>query len=143
MTDERFRPDDSAPVYAISVAAHLSGLHPQTLRQYDRLGLVSPGRTGGRTRLYSLRDIARLREVSRLSAEGVNLAGIQRILALEAENERLRSQLGSLLAEVQRLRPSLAAHPTPAPGEPSTALVVWRPRPADRGPRTRRPDHSS
>ena len=99
MSEERIRPDDDLPVYAISVASQIAGLHPQTLRQYDRLGLVSPDRTGGRNRLYSLRDIIRLREVSRLSAEGVNLAGIQRILTLETENERLRSQLGLLLAE--------------------------------------------
>lgn len=129
MTDDRLRPDDSTPVYAISVAAQIAGLHPQTLRQYDRLGLVSPDRTGGRNRLYSLRDIERLREVSRLSSDGVNLAGIQRILELQTEVEMLRSQVGTLLAEVQRLRPSLGARPS---AEPSTALVVWRPRPADR-----------
>ena len=123
-----FRPDEATPVYAISVAAQIAGLHPQTLRQYDRLGLVSPDRVGGRNRLYSLRDIARLREVARLSSEGVNLAGIQRILALESENERLRSEVGLLRAEVQRLRPVLGAR-SEAPG---TALVVWRPRPADR-----------
>lgn len=129
MTDDRLRPDDATPVYAISVAAQIAGLHPQTLRQYDRLGLVSPGRTGGRNRLYSLRDIERLREVSRLSSDGVNLAGIQRILELQTEVDMLRSQVGTLLAEVQRLRPSLGARTS---GEPSTALVVWRPRPADR-----------
>ena len=92
MTDDRLRPDDSTPVYAISVAAQIAGLHPQTLRQYDRLGLVSPDRTGGRNRLYSLRDIERLREVSRLSSDGVNLAGIQRILELQTEVEMLRAQ---------------------------------------------------
>jgi MerR family transcriptional regulator/heat shock protein HspR len=132
MNDDRLRPDDGAPVYVISVAAQITGLHPQTLRQYDRLGLVSPDRTGGRNRLYSLRDIARLREVSRLSAEGVNLAGIHRILELESDNERLRSQLGILLAELQRLRPGIGSRPAPGPSEPSNALVVWRPRPADR-----------
>jgi MerR family transcriptional regulator/heat shock protein HspR len=63
--------DVDAPVYAISIAAQLAGLHPQTLRQYDRLGLVSPDRTGGRNRLYSLRDVARLREVTQLSNDGV------------------------------------------------------------------------
>ena len=132
MNEDRLRPDDGAPVYVISVAAQISGLHPQTLRQYDRLGLVSPDRTGGRNRLYSLRDIARLREVSRLSADGVNLAGIHRILELESDNERLRSQLGTLLAELQRLRPGIGSRPAAPPGEPSNALVVWRPRPADR-----------
>src|SRR6478735_5983173 len=79
--------DDAVPVYVISVAAKLSGLHPQTLRQYDRLGLVSPGRTVGRGRRYSTRDVAQLREVQRLSQElGINLAGIKRILELEEEN---------------------------------------------------------
>ena len=132
MADDQLRVDDAAPVYVLSVAAQIAGLHPQTLRQYDRLGLVSPGRTGGRNRLYSLRDINRLREVSRLSAEGVNLAGIHRVLELESENERLRSQLGMLLAEVQRLRPGLGARNPATPSDPGTALVVWRPRPADR-----------
>jgi MerR family transcriptional regulator, heat shock protein HspR len=132
VSEDRIRVDEAAPVYAISVAAQIAGLHPQTLRQYDRLGIVSPGRTGGRNRLYSLRDIARLREVSRLSADGVNLAGIHRILELETENERLRSQLGVLLAEVQRLRPSLGARSSGSTSDPGTALVVWRPRPADR-----------
>ena len=132
MNEDRVHVDDAAPVYVISVAAQIAGLHPQTLRQYDRLGLVSPGRTGGRNRLYSLRDIERLREVSKLSGEGVNLAGIQRILELESENERLRMQLGTLIAEVQRLRPSLGARPAPGASDPGTALVVWRPRPADR-----------
>ena len=131
------RPDDSAPVYAISVAAQIAGMHPQTLRQYDRLGLVSPDRTSGRNRLYSLRDIARLREVARLTGDGVNLAGIQRILALETENDRLRSEVGLLRAEVQRLRPRLPARSSDAADGPSTALVVWRPRPADRDPRSR------
>ena len=131
------RPDDSAPVYAISVAAQIAGMHPQTLRQYDRLGLVSPDRTSGRNRLYSLRDIARLREVARLTGDGVNLAGIQRILALETENDRLRSEVGLLRAEVQRLRPRLPARSTDEVDGPSTALVVWRPRPADRDPRSR------
>lgn len=102
--------DDDTPVYVISVAAALAGLHPQTLRQYDRLGLVSPNRTGGRNRLYSMRDIARLRAVQRLAADGVNLTGIMRILELEEQIEQLRRRLEGL---EQRER--------------STALVVWRP----------------
>lgn len=81
---------DDAPMFVISVAAELAGMHPQTLRQYDRLGLVSPQRTRGRGRRYSLRDVARLREVQRLSQdEGINLQGIKRILALHSEVERL------------------------------------------------------
>ena len=102
--------DDDTPVYVISVAASLAGLHPQTLRQYDRLGLVSPTRTTGRNRLYSTRDIARLREVQRLAGDGVNLTGIIRILELEEHLDRMRARLDALEAR-----------------ERSTALVVWRP----------------
>ena len=104
--------DVDAPVFAISVAAQLSGLHPQTLRQYDRLGLVSPGRTGGRSRLYSLRDIARLREVVHLAEAGVNLEGIRRIMELRAENDSLRARL----AEVERSEyVPRAGHEPPVP----------------------------
>lgn len=102
--------DDDTPLYVISVTAALSGLHPQTLRQYDRLGLVSPNRTGGRNRLYSMRDIAKLREVQRLAADGVNLSGIVRILELEEQLDRIRRRLDDLESR-----------------ERSTALVVWRP----------------
>ncbi|NRQ31389.1 helix-turn-helix transcriptional regulator [Nonomuraea sp. NN258] len=96
---------DDTPVYVISVAAQLSGLHPQTLRQYDRLGLVCPGRTAGRGRLYSTRDIVMLREVQRLSQEeGINLAGIKRILELENEALRLREEVHRLRAEMQMVK---------------------------------------
>jgi MerR family transcriptional regulator/heat shock protein HspR len=106
MTSE-FELSDNTPVYVISVAAQLSGLHPQTLRSYDRLGLVTPGRTTGGGRRYSLRDILILREVTRLSAEGVNLLGIKRILELElAEQESLR-QMAELRAEISQLRAEL------------------------------------
>ena len=99
---------DDTPVYVISVAAQLSGLHPQTLRAYDRLGLVSPGRTAGRGRRYSLRDILILREVQRLSHEdGVNLSGIKRILELESEWQRSRIRLAELAAEIDQLRAEL------------------------------------
>lgn len=102
-----------AQVYVISVAAELAGMHPQTLRQYDRLGLVQPGRTRGRGRRYSLRDIATLREVQRLSQEeGVNLAGIKRILELESEVERLRRQVEYLRAFAEPGRRVFAAHPS-------------------------------
>ncbi|MBW8481995.1 heat shock protein transcriptional repressor HspR [Actinomadura parmotrematis] len=85
---------DDTPVYVISVAAELSGLHPQTLRTYDRLGLVSPGRTAGRGRRYSMRDIVLLREIQRLSQEeGVNLSGIKHILHLQRDNVRLHDEL--------------------------------------------------
>lgn len=83
--------------FVISVAAELAGMHPQTLRQYDRLGLVTPSRTKGRGRRYTLRDVERLREVQRLSQEeGINLAGIQRIMELEDEVDRLRAQRDAL-----------------------------------------------
>ena len=132
---------DDAAVYVISVAATLAGMHPQTLRQYDRLGLVTPRRAAGRGRRYTRRDIANLREVQRLSQdEGVNLAGIKRILELSnrvAELERevalLRSRqpadVGVFAAgptgdvvEVQRGRRVRRAHP-----RDSAALVLWRP----------------
>jgi MerR family transcriptional regulator, heat shock protein HspR len=98
---------DDSPVYVISVAAQLSGLHPQTLRTYDRLGLVSPGRSAGRSRRYSLRDVLLLREVQRLSQEGVNLLGIKRILELESELERFRGALAQMTEEMGQLRTEL------------------------------------
>jgi MerR family transcriptional regulator, heat shock protein HspR len=103
----QFEMSDDTPVYVISVAAQLSGLHPQTLRAYDRLGLVSPGRTGGGGRRYSLRNILILREVQRLSKEGVNLTGIKRILELEHAEQDSRSLLGELHAEISQLRAEL------------------------------------
>lgn len=99
-----------APVYVISVAAEMAGLHPQTLRQYDRLGLVTPTRTDSGGRRYSLRDIVRLREVQRLSQEdGVNLSGIKRILDLENQVEALQARLVQALAELSEVHASLAA----------------------------------
>ncbi|HTP14763.1 MAG TPA: helix-turn-helix transcriptional regulator [Streptosporangiaceae bacterium] len=107
MTSE-FELSDDTPVYVISVAAQLSGLHPQTLRAYDRLGLVSPGRAAGRGRRYSLRDILILREVQRLSQEeGINLSGIKRILALESADQRSRLLLAEMHAEISQLRAEL------------------------------------
>jgi MerR family transcriptional regulator/heat shock protein HspR len=104
----QFELTDDTPVYVISVAAQLSGLHPQTLRAYDRLGLVSPGRAVGRGRRYSLRDILILREVQRLSQEeGINLSGIKRILELELAEDRNRVRLAELLAEISQLRAEL------------------------------------
>lgn len=95
---------DDSPVYVISVAAQLSGLHPQTLRTYDRLGLVSPGRTAGKGRRYSMRDIILLREIQRLSQEeGINLAGIKHILDLQRETEALRAEMARLRALVEEL----------------------------------------
>ena len=96
-------PDDDAGLYVISVAAELSGLHPQTLRQYDRLGLVSPNRTVGRNRRYSLRDIASLRMVGRLVGEGINHAGIKRIIELESAMANMAIEVAQLRIEVDAL----------------------------------------
>ena len=103
-------PDD-APVYVISVAAELAGLHPQTLRQYDRMGIVRPRRAGGRFRLYSMRDVRRLRQVTELTSEGLNLVGIQRVLDLEERLSVLEERLARYEAD-----------------SASTALVVWHPQ---------------
>lgn len=138
--------EDSTPIFVISVAAQLAGMHPQTLRQYDRLGLVTPGRAAGRGRRYSARDVAVLREVQRLSQdEGVSLAGIKRILELENQVEALRSRVDELSVELERAggasRRVFAAGPSGEvfavlPGRrparsPLTGgtLVVWRPIP--------------
>jgi len=96
-------PADDESVYVISVAAELSGMHPQTLRQYDRLGLVSPGRASGRGRRYSLRDIASLRNIQRLVGEGVNLAGIARIIELESAVANMALEVAKLRTEVDAL----------------------------------------
>ncbi|MFH5821690.1 heat shock protein transcriptional repressor HspR [Georgenia sp. AZ-5] len=104
---------EDAPILTISVAAELAGMHPQTLRQYDRLGLVEPQRTRGRGRRYSLRDVALLREVQRLSQEeGINLAGIKRILDLQRELTRVRSDLEYLRATLDPGHRIFAAGPT-------------------------------
>ncbi len=95
--------DDEKGLYVISVAAELSGLHPQTLRQYDRLGLVSPSRTEGRNRRYSLRDIASLRVVQRLVGEGINHAGIKRIIELENAMANMAIEVAQLRIEVDAL----------------------------------------
>jgi MerR family transcriptional regulator/heat shock protein HspR len=95
--------DDKAGLYVISVAAELSGLHPQTLRQYDRLGLVSPNRTEGRNRRYSLRDIASLRMVQRLTSEGINHVGVKRIIELETAVANMALEVAQLRIEVDSL----------------------------------------
>ncbi len=127
-----------AKVLIISVAARLAVMHPQTLRQYDRLGLVQPGRAGGGGRRYSERDVALLREVQKLSQEdGVNLAGIKRIIGLEELAGELQQRVADLEAQLDDAYARLAQAEAMAsyPGRdlvrrerPSTALVVWRPR---------------
>jgi MerR family transcriptional regulator, heat shock protein HspR len=128
---------DDAKVLIISVAARMAGMHPQTLRQYDRMGLVQPGRAAGGGRRYSARDVAILREVQRLSQdEGVSLAGIKRIIELEQLTYELRQRLVEAEAELDVARRRIAemdalGYPrrdlVPRPTSPS-ALVVWKPR---------------
>jgi MerR family transcriptional regulator, heat shock protein HspR len=139
MTDQPI--DEHSPVLAIAVAAELAGMHPQTLRQYDRLGLVSPRRTAGQSRRYSMRDVMQLREIARLSAEGLNLEGIRRILDLENEVVHLRSrvrELESALADELLARPGRRVFAAGESGDvvtlrtgtrakKSNAVVVWRP----------------
>ena len=127
-----------AKVLIISVAARLAGMHPQTLRQYDRLGLVQPGRAAGGGRRYSARDVALLREVQRLSQEhGVNLEGIKRIIGLEQAANELQDRVAELEAALEaayrRIAELEAVGPYPRrdlvpTARASTALVVWRPR---------------
>ena len=97
------QPKEDAAVYVISVAAELSGLHPQTLRQYDRMGLVSPGRASGRGRRYSLRDISALRTIQRLVGDGINLAGIKRIMELESAVANMAIEMAKLRVEVDAI----------------------------------------
>ncbi len=124
---------DATPVYAISVVAQLTGMHPQTLRQYDRLGLVAPQRTPGGGRRYSASDIDRLREIQQLSAEGIGLVGVKRILELELYVNALRDRIAHLEAE-QGVNPT-DPHPAVGPSATNgtdlvlrsrTSVVVWR-----------------
>ncbi|MGY0502110.1 heat shock protein transcriptional repressor HspR [Nocardia sp. FBN12] len=116
-----------AEFFMISVAAQLAGMHAQTLRTYDRLGLVTPQRTSGGGRRYSARDVEVLREVQRLSQdEGVNLAGIKRIIELTNQVEALQQRVEEMSAEMERLRAGY--RPDLSPPARSTALVVWQPR---------------
>ncbi|GAB3524278.1 heat shock protein transcriptional repressor HspR [Arthrobacter monumenti] len=139
--------DVNAPLFVISVAAELAEMHPQTLRQYDRLGIVRPSRAPGRSRRYSQRDVDALREVQRLSGEGVSLEGIKRILELENQVDALRAKVSELTAELQEAKSgrlsrrdaarvfaagsvggdvvTLAQGQRPRPR--SSAVVLWRP----------------
>lgn len=119
--------DPDAQIFVISVAAELAGMHAQTLRNYDRLGLVIPHRTGGGGRRYSPRDVAMLREVQRLSQnEGVNLAGIKRIIDLTNQVEALQHRVREMADEIARLHAGHRGDLVPVPR--STALVVWKPK---------------
>jgi MerR family transcriptional regulator/heat shock protein HspR len=139
MTD-RF-PDPSSPdaaVFVISVAAELTGLHPQTLRTYERMGLITPGRTGGGGRRYSPRDIDRLREIAQLTSSGIGIEGVRRILELENRLAALLSRNEELMAELEATREALrqavsgrrtSSSRLPAVPQAPTAgqsIVVWR-----------------
>ena len=133
--------DENTRVFVISMAAELAGMHPQTLRQYDRLGLVSPERTPGKSRRYSMRDVAKLREVAQLGAQGVSLEGIRRILQLEDRVRGLESRLSELesaLADELLNRPGRRVFAAGPAGEVismragtrvrrSNQVVIWRP----------------
>jgi MerR family transcriptional regulator/heat shock protein HspR len=122
---------DDARTFLISVAAELAGMHAQTLRTYDRLGLVSPERSTGGGRRYSQHDVELLREVQRLSQdEGVNLAGIKRIIELTNQVEALKSRMRELAEELEELRGRQRRDVAVVPK--STAVVVWRPRKGSR-----------
>ena len=132
-------PGPDAAVFVISVAAELTGLHPQTLRTDERMGLITPGRTGGGGRRYSARDIDLLREISELTSSGIGIEGVRRILDLEnrvaalaQRNDELQAELG---ATREALRQAAAARRTDGPAnklpvlrqpEPGQSVVVWR-----------------
>ncbi len=131
-------PGPDAAVFVISVAAELSGLHPQTLRTYERLGLVSPGRTVGGGRRYSHRDIERLREISELTSSGIGIEGVRRILELENRVAALAQRNEELVHELETLREALRRAAAPRQGvlqnklpvlrgpDPGQSVVVWR-----------------
>ena len=110
------------PLYMISVAAELTGMHPQTLRVYEQKGLVNPGRSRGNTRLYSQADIDRLSLIGRLTDEGINLAGVVRIIEMREHEEELEHELDELRAEVRRLKDEVREYKT---RERITALAKY------------------
>ncbi|GGK35341.1 MerR family transcriptional regulator [Pilimelia terevasa] len=142
MAEDAGAPVSDEKVLLISAAAKLAGMHPQTLRQYDRMGLVQPGRAPGGGRRYSVRDVALLREIQRLSQEdGVNLAGIKRIIALEQTVGDLRDRIAQARADLVEAYERVAEMEafTAFPRQellpvhrPGNALVVWRPSPPRR-----------
>jgi MerR family transcriptional regulator, heat shock protein HspR len=132
-------PEPDAAVYVISVAAQLSGLHPQTLRGYERLGLITPGRTVGGGRRYSHRDIELLRTIAELTAAGIGIEGVRRLLDLENQLTALRARNEELVAELEATREALrqagARRTDPAVSSrlpvlrqpsPVQSMVVWR-----------------
>jgi MerR family transcriptional regulator, heat shock protein HspR len=131
--------DETTPLFVISVAAELSGMHPQTLRQYDRMGLVCPTRTQGKSRRYTVQDVAKLREIQRLSTEGVSLEGIRRVMNLVDENAELKQRVRDLERELANQVMSQPGNRVFAAGEQrvirlnpgqrperSGSVVLWR-----------------
>lgn len=116
---------EDAPIFVISVAAELTGMHPQTLRGYDRIGLVSPGRTGGGGRRYSWHDIEQLREVARLTGRGIGLEGVRKILELQNELLAERQRSDQLAAALEVAQAALAAGPN-LPAVRAQSVVRWR-----------------
>ena len=131
-------PGPEVAVYVISVAAELSGLHPQTLRAYERMGLITPGRSVGGGRRYSHRDIERLRSIAQLTSSGVGVEGVRRLLDLENQIEALRIRNAELVAELEATRealrqalmsrPPVDRLPVLRPPDPGQSVVVWRRR---------------
>ena len=130
-------PSPDAAVYVISVAAELTGLHPQTLRAYERMGLIQPGRTGGGGRRYSHRDLERLRQIADLTSAGIGIEGVRRIMELELQVDALRARNEELVAELDAVRRGLAARAAAVAAQPANklpvlhqaagqSLVVWR-----------------
>lgn len=130
-------PSPDAAVYVISVAAELTGLHPQTLRAYERMGLITPGRTGGGGRRYSHRDLERLREIADLTGSGIGIEGVRRILDLDNQLAALRARNEELVAELEAtrdaLRKALATVQVSTPNKlpvlhpgVGQSVVVWR-----------------
>ena len=140
MTSPFGAPGPDVAVYVISVAAELTGLHPQTLRAYERMGLIAPGRTGGGGRRYSHRDLERLRQIADLTGAGIGIEGVRRIMALELQVDALRARNEELQAELDAVRHGLAARVAAQSGSQSApinklpvlhqsvgqSVVVWR-----------------
>ena len=133
--------NENTPMFVISVAAELAVMHPQTLRQYDRMGLVVPTRTGGGGRRYTMRNVAQLREIARLSSEGVSLEGIRRVVELENQNTELKQRVRDLEATLANELLSRPGNRVFAAGDQGveslsvgqrptkrTSLILWRAR---------------
>jgi MerR family transcriptional regulator/heat shock protein HspR len=124
--NQQFNPEPDARVFVISVAAELSGLHPQTLRTYDRLGIVQAGRTGGGGRRYSMRDIELLRQVARLTAEGLGLEGVRRVIELETQVDALRRKVVELQSELAAAHHALGTVRNLPARLGDAQMMVWK-----------------